>query len=1218
MPFTDNQQKAIDLRERNILVSAAAGSGKTSVLVERIIKRITDEKSPVDIDRLLIMTFTNAAAKEMRDRIRQAIEKQLISKPNDENLIKQSVIIQNAQISTIHGFCQNIIRDHFEEIAIDPTFRVADENECKLLKYDAIDEVLEQFYEEGSKDFLNFVECYSSNKSDGNIAELVLKIYGFAQSNPNPKEYLENLYRPYAAESFDKFSGLEFVKDYIDSGKETIALICASIKESIRIIDSNPAVEPYKKMFESDLKALEIITSADSYDDMLAKIGQVEFVRMASIKDSSISFDDIIVRDNLKKVREDYKAQVKKIQSKFALSLEEIYKRMHECVAHVAVLSKLVSAFEASFSERKASKNIIDFNDMEHMAIRILSGNEEIARSYREQFVEIYVDEYQDSNLTQEALINLIKREEPNGNLFMVGDVKQSIYRFRQARPDLFIEKYDSYKSTDDANQKVVLNDNFRSRREVIDAVNEIFAYIMKKECGGIEYDDDASLKYGAKYYDEADEAYLQKREEENKENNLYKAEFVVCKKGELGRLEMEAEYISARIKQLIEDKTPVFDKDKGIIRAATYKDIVILARSLNGFDGVLKKSLDDNDIPVSITSREGYFGVYEVEIALAFLKVIDNPLQDIALAAYVKSPVIGMTDKELAIIRVLKDESIKGKKILLYDSIKEHAKCTSENGEEIRIANKCQKILDSIEYYRNKATYTPVSGILREFIDNEYGHFVRGMDRPMQRVANLEALVVKATEYGRSSFSGLFNFVRYMELIKKYKIEDGETSILGDDNDVVRVMTIHKSKGLEFPICFVVGMEKKRNTSDERGAVVLDADYGIGMEYVDSKKRIKSKTLYKNVIADRIKLESIAEEIRVLYVALTRAREKLIMVGYSDKDEELETSKSDIMSVSSYQDMVALARKLKGELVHVDVISVSEEDLVVQKVASEMGKEVLRDEILSVIRSQDREISEASVVEPFLVETIYPSKPRYDIPSKLSVSDLKHSDIERKMAEGSDVVEEGKKLFEDTQPDKYIPEFMLEEGKTKSGATFYGTAFHRILELWNYDIIDVKAEDVIRFVNESLVKKMISSEQAEAIRAEDIAFFLNTKLARRIYVAKQNGKLFREQPFMIGLPSEEVAGYLGLKDDIIADEDCNCSSDDLIIIQGIIDAYIVEEDGISIIDYKTDSVSDPKILINRYTSQLEYYRKALEQITGLKVKELVIYSSKLRKEIVI
>lgn len=1237
MGFTDNQQKAIDLRDRNILVSAAAGSGKTSVLVERIINRITIDNPVVDIDRMLIMTFTNAAAKEMRDRIRDAIEKKLSDNKNDENLIRQSVLIHNAMITTIHGFCQSVIRDHFEKLSIDPSFRVADENECKLLEYDAVDSVLEAYYDEGRQEFLDVVECFAGNKSDEKLAELILNVYRFSRSNPDPEAYLDNLVVPYSAKDLAEFEQLPFVDEVVEYAK-TIApglyeLVCKCVND----IDSAPGLIKYKKAFESDKHFIKNIADANTFDEFVEGIKNISFEKLAPISASKLSEDDAALQAELKKARDNYKAGISKLEKFFYAPINIVYEQMAGCKEQVAMLSELVKAFDEEYSARKRDKNIIDFSDMEHMAIRVLTENEEIANSYRDQFVEIYVDEYQDSNMTQETLLDLIKRQNPCGNLFMVGDVKQSIYRFRQARPDLFISKYDSYELQDSVNQKVLLNDNFRSRKEVIEAVNEVFTAIMKKSLGGIEYDEAASLKYGAKYYDDADKLYNASDATVKIEDGIYKAEYILCKKGSIPRIEMEAECIAERIKKIVYGKMPVFDKDAGIIRPAKYRDIVILVRSLKGYSEEIKRVLDGYNIPVSVSSSTGYFSTTEIKTALAFLQTIDNPMQDVALATFMRCPVIGFSDEDLAVLRSgYTQAEVKRNKELLYKSVNDVAMCTDENKYDQNIINKCKNLLAFIEYYRNMATFTPVYGILRDFIQEKYGDYVRCMDRSAQRIANLNALVVKAEEYSKTSFSGLFNFVRYIDLIKKYEIEDGEINVLGEDNDVVRIMTIHKSKGLEFPVCIVAGMEKGRNTKDETGNVVWDADYGIGINNVDIDKRTTTKTLYKNVISQYLKNENIAEELRVLYVALTRAREKLIMVGFDSKDS-LTTSKGDISEVASYQDMIAIAKGERDAFLSIDVTIVDEADLVIDSMAEEISKDLVRDEFLDIIRQnvnadnstkgKNESVSDATdgVINnenelQDVIEVTYPHEHKYNIPAKLSVSELKHSDIERKRAEGSEVVEAGMSLFSDTDPDTYIPNFMLEEGQTKSGATFFGTAFHRILELWEYDIETPSEEDVAAFVNEMALKKKMSKEQAEAIRTKDVVIFLHSDLGNRMYAAKQNNNLFREQPFMIGVPESEIAVSLGLadKDEAENANDGNASEQnyELIIVQGIIDAYIVEDDGISIIDYKTDNVSNESILINRYTAQLEYYRKALEQITGNVVKELVIYSSKLGKGI--
>lgn len=1198
MAYTINQERAISLKDKNILVSAAAGSGKTSVLTERIFRQITDTDSPIDIDRMLIMTFTNAAAKEMRDRIRSKIEKALDLNPDDANLQRQSVLINNAQITTIHGFCQSLIRDHFEKINIDPNFRVGDENECKLLRMDVLNEVLEEMYKSEDADFLETVDSLSETKGDKQFSEMILKFYLFAQSSPEPDEYLDSCIKPYSYKSLEEFINSGIPTEYINIGKEKIEEAIKLIQRALSIIDDNPAIEGYRKRIEAEKEMIEALSSLGAYDEFREAVKNIKFETLSGVSTKGLTEEDLEAKGKVQKIRDNYKGIANKLKETYKVSLDTAYKNMADLEPVVRNIVKLVRLFTLRYSEKKAEKNIIDFNDMEHMAISILKNNKEVAEGLKNHFAQIYVDEYQDSNMTQETLLDLIRIKGDKGNLFMVGDVKQSIYRFRQARPDLFISKYDSFSDGDSVDTKVVLNDNFRSRREVIDSVNEVFFGIMTREVGGIQYDDAAALKVGATCYSEV----------KNLPVDIYKTEIILGNNEETGKVEFEANVIADRINKMIREKLPVFDADAEMTRPVEYKDIVILVRSLKGYSEVIKEVLQDAGIPVHVTSREGYFGTTEIRTTLAFLSVIDNPLQDIPLATVMKSPVFDFSNRQLSLIRA------QSQKEHLYDSVKRYV--SLEDIDE-KLRQKCLELVEKIDEYRQKSVFMPVDLFLQEFIDKEYGDYVRSMDKGAQRIANLNMLVSKAKDYGKTSFTGLFNFVRYIDLIKKYEIDEGEAGISDEGDNVVRIMTIHKSKGLEFPVCFLAGLEKKRNQMDERAATLWDAKYGIGLNRVNLEKRVKYETIYKSIIRNNLEKENVAEEIRVLYVAMTRAREKLILVGIGDEETFL-AGKTNVATCNSYLDMLTCANEAKKQqgfsalddtgmtLSTIDLFCTNEKEIVVERVKEELDKEKAREELSLLINSEGDEEYEVIKDKLPLLTFTYPYETNIDVPSKLSVSELKHRAIEQVLEQDAELVTEGKKLFAETEPDKYIPKFMRSEGETITGGTFYGTAFHRILELWKYEKEEVSDLEVEEFAKVCLENNHMDKDQIAALNPGDIAEFLNSEIGKRLYMAKQRGLLFREQPFVIGVTKREVAG-----EEVI-------DGDEIVLVQGIIDAFVEEDDGIMILDYKTDHVGSENVLINRYRAQLEYYQKALNQITGKRVKELIIYSSCLKKAIML
>lgn len=1182
MKYTDSQEKAINVRNCEVLVSAAAGSGKTSVLVERIIRRITDAQNPIDIDRMLIVTFTKAAAKEMKDRIRKAIEDRLDENPSDENCLRQSMLIHNAQITTIHGFCQSVIRDHFDAIAIDPNFRVADANELKLMRIDVLDSVLERYYEEGREEFLNTVECFSGQKSDARFADIIMKLFEFSQSHPDPHAFLTECVKQYQANNVQEFESMPFIEAYVEVYKDRLAGNIRACKKAIEAIDEAPSIMKYRTAFVNDCEMMQRAMAQTTYNDFADAIRQISFEALARILSKNIDELDAAVQKTVKDIREEYKDDIKEMQSDFMDSVGEAFSTMQACRLNVEMLVEVTESFAKEYAGCKADKNVIDFNDMEHMAISILKSSSIIADEYRDFFDEIYVDEYQDSNLTQEELIKAIKKPEPNGNLFMVGDVKQSIYRFRQARPDLFIEKYDSFTDDPSGQQRILLNDNFRSRREVISAVNEIFTAIMKRDVGNIEYDEDASLKYGAVYYPEC----------EASQSN--RAEILIGTGDDITNIEMEANIIANRIKEMVSESAQVFDTEMKQMRPVQYRDIAILLRSEKNWYDAIKNALELVGIPVASSGTKGYFATAEVQTVLACLETIDNPRQDIPLATVMLSVFGGFTNEELAII--------KGRyiRIGLYDSV---CDCAADEREDVdgNLQAKCIRLMQKISKYRDMSVYTPVYGLIQSIIDDGLGEYYRSMEGGKKCEENLKMLTVKALEYGKTSFSGLFNFVRYINLIRKYEIEDGERDSFGDEN-AVKIMTIHKSKGLEFPVCFVAGIDKRRNIKDETGSVIWDAKYGIGVDMVDCDRRIKRKTVYKNLIKHHLAAENIAEEIRVLYVAMTRAREKLILVGYSRDGKIFDKKKGGILSCSTYLDMILQAANDQGEYLHFDVSFIDSQMLVTSRMQTELVRESYKDVVFESAR--DTEGAKEYDVPKELGELTYqyPYAEVSSVPAKMSVSQLKHQAIEEEIEKGMELAPVGQQLFAETDPDTYIPAFMRKEGQTVSGGTFYGTAFHRIMELWRYDTTNVTEDDVKSFAAEMLASYRMSEEQVEAIRPADIAYFLNSELGKEMKAAHEKGLLRREQPFVIGIPASELM-----------DIETKPEMEEIVLVQGIIDAYYENENGIVIVDYKTDYVTQKEMLISRYKAQLQYYAKALNQLTEKNVSKKLIYSSRLR-----
>ncbi len=1207
MNFTSEQQSVITSRDHNLLVSAAAGSGKTAVLVERIIGRVLEEEKPTDIDRMLVMTFTEAAAGEMKERIGRVIEERLYLQPNNRHLQKQALLIHSAPITTIHGFCLNVIRNHFHEIGIDPGFRVADEGECKLLKADVTEKVLEAAYEKAEEDFIYMAECYGAGKSDTAIEELIGKLYTFSMSDPFPEEWLQGCKAAYHTEGITKIEDFVWAKDIIHNIESILTDLKEQIEVLLKICTEPQGPYMYEKAVLSDAERIEELIQCKTYAEYREGFTQLSFETLGRVK--ATEGIDPVKKELAKSLRDDYKKALARVKEQyFAETPEQLLKDMKISGGAVNALINLTCEFTEAYDSAKRDKNIIDFDDMEHMALRILLKKEngelvptKTAIEYRDYFTEILVDEYQDSNLVQEYLIKAISREPIREyNVFMVGDVKQSIYRFRLARPELFMEKYRTYPT--EGCEKIDLHKNFRSKANVLATVNDIFTQIMREQIGGIEYNADARLNYGADYFEEAEHHSMDESEllivERKSENDIITTDI---ESDDLpDKKEAEAKAIANRIRRFVSEEK-IWDKKEKKERPVTYADIVILLRTNKGYDEIFKKILEEAGIPVHITSKTGYFATTEIEILLDFLRILDNPLQDIAMAASMKSIFGGFSDEELAVIRCA------SKKRLLFEAVCEYAESEQQATDVLK--DKALHFLDMLQYYRDKVPYTSVYYLMNELIRRTgYLYHVSASPTGQQRKANVNMLLEKANDYGKTSYKGLFHFVRYIEYLQKYDVDYGEVNLASENDNAVRIMSIHKSKGLEFPICIIAAASKQINFQDARQAVVLDADYGPGVDCIDPEKRLKSATLLKKVIQNKAKTDTLAEELRVLYVALTRAEQKIVITGCVDdfakklqryckilNSNHMQLTPTTISSFSSFFDMIVCSiirhpcmQQILAEYgmpvsesvlpfqseIKVSVVTI--QDMVETQMQESMAQEILKERLL--LNNKSTLLEE---VEKRFSYT-YPYVTDRSARVKVSVSELK----KRHMAEEA---EDGEILFVEEEVVPYIPRFAGKEEIVSSVQK--GTAYHKLLELMDYEI-DISA------LNEhfaSLCQKgYIAQELLDVVKIEEMVAFRASALAKRMERAAKCGKLYREQPFVLGDAEEDV------------------------LVQGIIDAYFEEDDELVVVDYKTDRVSVEADLVNRYQIQLSYYAKALEQIMQKPVKQKIIYAFGLEREIVL
>ena len=1256
--WTTEQQQVIDLRNRNILVSAAAGSGKTAVLVERIVKIITDKNHPVDIDHLLIVTFTNAAAAEMRERIGNAIEKALDEQPEDEHLLRQLTLIHNAQITTIDSFCLYVVRNHFHEIDLEPNFRIGDEGELKLLREDVLGRVLEQNYEEPSEAFSDFVEGYASGRTDAALNEMILQLYEFSRSYPWPEKWLDSFVGAYRIENREELDRAEWLAPLTQNIRFVLKDCEQLLKQALAVTQQDDGPDMYEKAVRSDLEKYESLSKLTSFCELSVALSDIKYDRLASSRGFEGDPDKL---ELVKSLREQAKDVVKKLcKQYFFCSPEMMIEQLERTEPMLEEVVRLTKQFAEEFAAAKRRKNLVDFHDVEHFALQILVDEEtekakKTAEEFRDTFEEIMIDEYQDSNEVQETLLRSISREERGeNNIFMVGDVKQSIYRFRLARPELFMKKYDSYSLEESTTQRIDLHKNFRSREEVLTCTNDIFYKIMVRSLGNVEYDAEAALYPGASYPVSADftpEILLADSNDELLEDT------------ELSdKKTLEAKIVAEEIRHLMKTQ-PVTNKATGELRAARYSDIVILLRSLSGWADSLVEVLNGNGIPAHTVSSTGYFSTVEVQTVLSMLRLLDNPRQDIPMAAVLRSPMAGLTDEELAVLR-LEDGSVPFHEAVLElaeglyeeDGQKEisdseadrkqgrNADEKTENHIEITAHRKLLKFYKKYKQLRQLVPDTPIHELIEIILrETGYGHYVAAMPAGNRRTANLNMLLEKAAAYEKTSYKGLFHFVRYIDELQKYDVDFGEADMVGENEDVVRIMSIHKSKGLEFPIVIVSGMGKNFNKQDTRSKMVLHPELGIGLDYMDGKKRIKSPTIAKKAIAKQIDLENLGEELRVLYVALTRAKEKLILTGtLKDAPEKLEFFRQQANlskaadrplsyltreGASGYLDWILPAVLSYGDKYPVRIVEAAE--LVLDEVENQLEQNEDLTERIEEIEAADTQLV-GQLKQRFSQR--YPYQTDILRKNKYSVSELKHRAMREKFeAEQEETIP----AFLEEPVTPTIPLFIQREEsveqETANRGALRGTAVHRVMECY-----DFASEKSVHEQMEAMEKEeKITADMRALVREQTVADFVSSETGKRMALAQRGGALYREKPFVMGFTEEELERYgFGAGAQMIENEaqtenaqqeimsenvsqENHMHEEDLTLIQGIIDVFWIEDDGITVLDYKTDRVDTAQELIDRYATQLKLYADALERVFAtrkLKVKEILIYSFRLEK----
>ena len=1226
--WTEEQLKAIETRKCNLLIAAAAGSGKTAVLVERIIRIITNEESPVDIDKLLVVTFTSAAASEMRERIASAITKALEKSPNSRNLQKQLTLLSRANITTMHSFCLDVIKNNFHIIDLDPAFRILDETEGMLLRSEVLEELFEDKYENDDKDFLDLVEAYSDSKSDDKLKDIVLDLYKFSMSGPWPQKWLRDKSEEFNISTIEDLDKSSWMKVFIENLVIELQGLISMEEKALELCEETSGLEPYIDTFRDDITMLQMIYEhlGAGVVEIYNRLSSASFSKLKTVRKANVSDEN--VQSRVKAIRDDVKKKINKLRDEiFSMTPDEMLHSVKSSYPYMKTLSNLVIEFQDKFSNAKKERGALDFNDLEHLCLKILtSENSGVADNFKEYFDEVLVDEYQDSNAVQEAIIDLVSRKySDDPNVFMVGDVKQSIYRFRQAKPELFIEKYNTYSKEQGKNIKIQLYKNFRSRDEVIKGVNYIFKEIMSRVVGELEYTDEEALNLGASYSKAEDDNYVVGGKIELNildKSTEVEEEILIEEEEDLGAINLEARIVANRIKELLSNKDgkvfKVLDKGTGEYRPVTYKDIVILLRATKNWSEVFLDELGAEGIPVYADTGSGYFESIEIRTIMSLLKVIDNPMQDIPLIAVLRSPIMSFSAEDLTNIRLVDKDKYFYENIVSISN--EEFDCEKE------LIEKCNIFLERLNVWRKKSIYTPIDEFIWYlYTDTAYYGYVGAMPNGVLRQANLRILFQRAKQYEQTSFKGLFNFINFINKLRKSSGDMGSAKVLGENEDVVRIMSIHKSKGLEFPVVFVCGSGKQFNLMDLNNNILYHEELGFGPELVDLDKRVSYPTLPKEAIKQRIRFETLSEEVRILYVAFTRAKEKLIITGAVNGLEKWITKccnaaaldkdiilPSEVLKGKSYLDWIGMAicKHRDGEslreLVGANDISIKDDlstwsvktwtksDLIVDKKISDVD-EINEDNLLINFdcASVDKEIERR-------LDFRYKFRESTLIKSNFSVSELKKKNFEQVP------VIDTEELFEEDICN-IKPKFLQEERGLTSAEK--GTAMHFVMQ--KVDLSRVSTIEEIKVqLKEFVDRELLSKEEYKVINPYKVKKFFISKLGERMLSAYNRGDIvYRELPFYTEIDVHRIDPDLPKE-----------VEGDKVRLQGVIDSFFYEDNEVILLDYKTDYVEqgNEEELINKYRMQIQYYKEALEKITKAKIKECYLYSFYLEKEILV
>lgn len=1177
MNYTKEQEQAIFLRGKNIMVSAGAGAGKTRVLVSRMAELIMDKEHPIEADRFLVMTFTNAAAAEMKERIGTELEERLEKDPDNLYLRKQIRKIRQADISTIHSFCNHLIRTHYNELAIDPSFRIGEEGELFLLRQQAVEQVLEEAYASGRESFLQFVEAYAPGKNDTVLEEMIEDLYHFSRSFPNADGWFEKT---------GKEAAILAGKDGWDTSAAVTLLLSKAQKESLQIQEelyqllesvTEDSPEKYTGLLQEIKEYIDSLTQAKDYNSYYKVLSQksISSFPRASQKEKEWELYEE-VKEFHQKVREQINSQK---ENEFTTPAEELQREAAVIYPLLEEYMALTKRFAEIYFLCKKEKNVYDFDDLEHFALELLVESydkqgeaqpSETAKELSKKYKMIFVDEYQDTNLVQETILEMLLNKKHN-SLFTVGDVKQSIYRFRQARPDLFLRRKDQYISQADAGVSIELRDNFRSAPGVLTFTNYIFSQLMEKEFGGVDYNEKTALRPG--------DGGPMMQDEETSEILFFQKDSASALKEVPEDILAESAVICKRIKELIEE-------------GYHYGDMVILLRSGAGRMEPMAEFLEQEGIPVSCDNKTGYFQTREITVMLNYLSIVDNIYQDIPMASVMLSSIGKFTEEELVKLRVLIEEPVRGK-YTLYDFMRLYM----QEGTEEELKKKIRDFLMDLLYFRQQKKEQPLSTLLWDIYERTGFYYdVQLMPDGEKRKENLLMLLKKAEDYEKTVFKGLFYFNRYMKQLKSYEIEMGEAGTSMEEEDVVKIMTIHKSKGLEFPVVFVSGLSKKFNRMDLNKAVLCHPELGIGMECVNTTLRFHHPSLMKKAIQEKVWKDTLEEEMRILYVAMTRAKRKLILTGVI-KSEELEAGMRASIQAQKWR-----AGSMMDWILPVMAEQFRNTDKIWLKARLFSWSDI--EELFNAREREEATFSYRHFIEKYVegqdsslikkaFSHVYPNMEATKWKRKYSVSELKSlSQIT--------LPNEESVVYEPDEEERIIPQFLKEEREEVGGAA-KGTIVHKIMEMLPFAKIQTKKQlfDWITDLEQNYPEsKQISAKWLY----RGIEAFLFSEQGEKIRKMDEAGKVKKELPFTVGLPVSLI--------------NQDTEAEDTVVVQGVIDACADMGNHLCLIDYKTDQIKEgeEQQLLDRYGNQMLYYKAALEQILEKRVSEIYLYSFSLKK----